>query len=292
MGRKDDSVFNEPQFQEGPHKRDPSEEKAETVLRKEANRGKDSTDELQSVNQEPAIFPGLKQGFYDRDWSCSRCGYNLRGRPFNEPCPSCGHRERYLPTSPVVGGYARWLNEHLKRSTASKGLLAVLACAAAGGPFAVVGAFIEQSWLGPTPLFGFGLIMAGVIAPLVEETLKISTAAFVVERRPYLFTSAGQIMLAAIGAAAIFSVIENLLYLNVYIRNPSEGLRLWRWTACVALHLGCTTLAASGLVRVWRRTIRELRPPAFSLAVRRITAAAVLHGLYNTGAIIWENFFG
>ena len=229
------------------------------------------------------------QGYFDRDWSCSRCGYNLRGLSFADPCPSCGHREKYLPSSSKVKGYSKWLKEKIEDPPFHAGALTSLACALAGGVFAIAGAFLESLQFASFPKIAFGpLTLAIVVAPSIEETLKISITSFVVERKPYLFSKASQVFISCIGAAALFAAVENLIYLNVYIDNPSEQIKLWRWTVCISLHVTCTAIAATGLLRVWRRTVSELRPPSFGPVSKSLIAAAVVHGTYNFLVFLYE----
>ena len=54
--------------------------------------------------------------------------------------------------------------------------------------------------------------------------MKVAMATYVVEKRPYLFTSTAQIMFAGLAAGLSFASIENLLYLGVYIPHPTVGM--------------------------------------------------------------------
>jgi RsiW-degrading membrane proteinase PrsW (M82 family) len=124
------------------------------------------------------------------------------------------------------------------------------------------------------------------VGPVIEEVLKIALATWIVEKRPYLFKSAGQIIVAAVCSGLVFAAIENLIYLHVYVPNPPLGLIAWRWTVCVGLHVGCSTVAANGLVRVWRNCVENFEKPQLSRAASYITAAVVIHGTYNSLAVV------
>src|SRR5690606_24890587 len=87
--------------------------------------------------------------------------------------------------------------------------------------------------------------------------------------------------IAAVASAVGFAVIENLLYLGVYISGPSLGLVLWRWIVCTGLHLTCTLIAAEGAVAVWRHTDEQQREPMLKHMYRPMTAAIVIHAAYN-----------
>ena len=66
-------------------------------------------------------------------------------------------------------------------------------------------------------------------------------------------------------------------------------MMLWRWIVCTALHIGCTRLATTGLVRVWERTVNEGRPPRMGLGARALFTAIAIHAAYNAGAIVIDH---
>ncbi|MEM1109822.1 MAG: PrsW family glutamic-type intramembrane protease [Planctomycetota bacterium] len=225
------------------------------------------------VFDEPAlrVRPGER---IDRDWSCDACGYNLRGTNVGDPCPECGKKSLLAPTTDTQGtGYSAWLTESIAQTSATRSWTVVLGVMALGGPWAVLGALIAT--------YG-GLMALVVIGPAVEEVMKIGLIALLIEVRPYLLRSRAQIYAAAAGSGLMFAVIENLIYLNVYIPNPSPGIIAWRWVVCTALHVGCTTVAAVGAVAVWKKVIAERRrPPRGPIELRWLVLAIVLHGAYN-----------
>lgn len=147
--------------------------------------------------------------------------------------------------------------------------------AACAGIWAILGAFLgmqsASSWL----------VLVVVVAPTAEEVLKVSLPLAVVELRPHLFSSRIQIGIAAASSGLVFAAVENLLYLGVYIAEPSEEIALWRWTVCVALHTGCSLISGLGVARVWAEVWERLAPPRPDLAARYIALAAAIHGAYN-----------
>jgi RsiW-degrading membrane proteinase PrsW (M82 family) len=132
-----------------------------------------------------------------------------------------------------------------------------------------------------------GLLMVVVFGPVMEEVLKVSAALVVVERRPHLFSSAGQVAVGAFASGVVFAAIENVLYLGVYIPDPDPGIILWRWTACVVLHSGCSLLAGLGVAKVWRDVWERLDRPRIQLVFPNLILAAVVHGSYNAIATAW-----
>jgi predicted RNA-binding Zn-ribbon protein involved in translation (DUF1610 family) len=286
----DPSIFREPHLQAGPCPPDPSEQKVERVLRYGCTDREREIASGQSVYEEPDIFPGRADDLIAQDWSCSACGYNLRGLPAGHPCPECGHHELYRPAPPEARGYGAWLRDRLARSSPSIGWYVALGVALIGGPFAVIGALAGTR---PTGLMGTSHVLLAILfAPLVEETLKLAGAAIIVETRPYLFRRAGQVQAAAIGSALVFAAVENFLYLSVYVPDPTTSTILWRWTVCLALHLVCSGVASQGLVGIWQQTVTELRPPQARLGMPRLVTAVIIHGSYNAIMLAYELAFG
>ncbi len=274
MPEDDPSIEHEPQLSGRPAEGDPSEDAATRSRRARPLRGSAADEELSrhSVFDEPDVFPGRAAEVIDQDWSCGACGYNLRGLETGHRCPECGHVELYRPPPPGEASFGAWYADR-KAAASSRRTWAVIALAMVfGGPWAVVGAM--WNWM-PTV---WGPVVLG---PATEEAMKIAAIAWVIEKRPYLFAGAWQIRLAAIGGALGFAIVENVLYLTVYVASPSLGLMLWRWTVCVGLHLGCTSIAVLGLVKVWEEVAREQRAARMTQAMGPLVLAIILHGAYN-----------
>jgi len=183
----------------------------------------------------------------------------------------------------VAGGsYRQWLQEGVQRTPAWKSWGITLGLACVSGCFAVFGAMLTQ--IGYSGAGGMALAVAA--GPLAEEVMKIAAVLMTVEKRPYLFRSPLQIMLCGLASATVFAVLENLLYLHLYIPSPTLEIIRWRWTICSALHIGCTMVASLGVVRIWRAAMAEGRPPRVGDGMRYWVVAAVIHGLYNFAAIM------
>ena len=138
----------------------------------------------------------------------------------------------------------------------------------------------SQSW--------FGILTVTIFAPVAEEMMKVAAPLWIIEKRPYLFRSKLQIAVCVLASGCVFAAVENVLYLNVYIAEPSEMLVRWRWSAGMVLHMGCSLVAGLGLMRIWSQTIRDRTMPALTLGASYMVVAMVIHGTYNAFALIAE----
>ncbi len=280
-------VFDEPHLSGGPMPMDPSEAKAAARLDRPVS-SRDAA--AHSVYDEPTLPGlGLKAGdVIDRDWLCSACGYNLRGTEVGEACPECGAMiQAVVPPAGEVS-YGTWLDE--RRQATGHGVRwgVLLASMLVGGVLSVLGTFLVQGVYMNQSIMLAGVMAMVVIGPTIEELMKTVVATFLIETRPYLFRSGAAIFGVTFAAALGFAVIENLIYLKVYIPNPSPQIIAWRWSVCVLLHTGCTALTTVGLVKVWRAALRDKKPPQLAGGFSWLLAAIVVHGAYNGLAIVLE----
>lgn len=289
MSRHEDeqSIRNEPHLRPDARPVDPSEARADRVLRREGERGETTYQDGQSIYDEPDVLPGRPGEVVEQNWSCSKCGYNLRGLPTHHRCPECGHRELYRPAPRGSASYQEWLRRRVMATSPARAwatvVLAAL-CSGVGGLLAAMFGTDPGILVAPPSM----ILLAVVFGPTVEETMKIAAAACVVEVRPYLFRQVEQVQVATVGAALLFAALENVIYLYVYIPNHSVEFALWRWTVCVAMHVGCTLVASRGLVSVWQQAITELRPPRIARGLRWLVIAIVLHASYNAAVVAYE----
>ena len=271
------SIHNEPQFTGRPARPDASEAKAARALREEVAGARDGEPGVESVYDEPDILPGRSDEPIDVDWSCSGCGYNLRGLPPGTRCPECGHIELYRPAPPSTG-FAGHYQRAAARTTLISGWMLAAGAAFVAGVFATYGALLEFV---SGPAARGGSLQLLLWEPFAEEALKLAPALLIVELRPWAFRVVGQLQLAALGGAAAFAVVTNVLYLYVSIPNPRLELVLWRWIVCSTLQIGCTAIAVRGVIAVWRRSRADLRRPRFGETVNAFVWAFAVHAAFN-----------
>lgn len=170
-------------------------------------------------------------------------------------------------------------------------LLLTLLSGVVGGVFAVPGVFLSgggSAWQ---------IVALTVFGPFTEETLKQSGMFFQLEKLPGSVRHEWQFFVAGALGGLVFAALENLIYQFVYLRNlPPDKLAAvmaFRWSVCVAVHVGCTMISALGLRRVWRDGMEAGEPCQIAKAFPWFMAAMAVHGGYNL--FVWlfnDRIFG
>lgn len=168
--------------------------------------------------------------------------------------------------------------------TAAHRLGAITLAALVAGPFAIVGAIAAS--LGNIT---FGAILGVVLfAPVIEEVAKAAGAVYLVERHPWVIRQRSTLPLITLLAGLFFAVVENVLYLEVYIEDPSTTIVVWRWIAGPLLHGGAAFVSGLGVARMWERVDRGDGLPDWSVAMPFVIVAVVVHALYNGTVTVLE----
>jgi hypothetical protein len=202
--------------------------------------------------------------------------------------PHMAREVGHIPAgTPGMGRFADLLAERRAATSPATSWGVTLLLVAIAGPWAVVATFLSALY---GEMGAAGLLAIVLVAPLTEEILKVSVPAWIVERRPWLFISRLQILLCGLAAGFAFGFLENLLYLFVYIENPSPAIIMWRWLICTPMHMGWSMVAAWGLAVAWREGMDRRERPELTRAYPYTIAAIVLHGLYNAFAVVADLF--
>ncbi len=190
-----------------------------------------------------------------------------------------------LPASAVVRAYRHHYEEKRFGTTGIQQALAMTAAILVSGVAAVAGTFIGS----PVASFGvLGLLAIVTIGPAVEEVMKIAGALYLAERRPWLIPSWHWPIVIAAASGLMFASIENLLYINVYFPNEGAEFATLRWTLGPAVHISTALISSVGVARMWVSTDADGTPPTMAIARPFLIAAAVVHALYNLGAVVAE----
>lgn len=186
-----------------------------------------------------------------------------------------------LPSDPD-NTHAAWLKRRWRETRPISAWLLCLGLLAISGPVALLCSLLKSGSIVP-------LAAAAIVAPLVEELGKAMAPLMAIETAPYRFTSGLQPLLVCSLGGLVFALIENAVYFNVYLIEPSPDLVAWRRTVCVALHVGCSTIAGLGLRRSWLAARDAGTRADLRLASPHLVLAMVLHGAYNVSAIFLES---
>ena len=158
-------------------------------------------------------------------------------------------------------------------------LLAFL-MAVIGGALGIIGAIFQEAQTTATYL-----LLPFLGAPIVEEALKPAGLYLTLLWWPralnnQLFTA----ILCSI-SGLVFGVIESLVYVTVYVEDPSDGFILYRFTVTLALHGIASFVVGLGI----NRRILDWAAGRSKLpkASRNFYIAGVgIHAIYNTSAVI------
>ncbi|QDS99795.1 PrsW family glutamic-type intramembrane protease [Adhaeretor mobilis] len=236
----------------------------------------------------PQLDPSEAQAedLLQREWQKSKLADHVEHNVWEEPTLA---GELNAPPEADQLTYANWLTFELQRTSREKTWLVALLVIAACGPLGIIGALFGGISMGGGGIANLVQLLGAVImGPITEEITKVLLALWIVEKRPYLFSSPFQIMLCAIAGGLAFAAIENLIYFNIYVPQHTAAFELFRWTVCVALHVSCSTLAGIGLSKIWQGAIQDLRRPRLADGIPWFYAAMSFHGLYNFPVIVAE----
>lgn len=182
--------------------------------------------------------------------------------------------------------YSTWYESMLASTSTGTRLSVALGLALIGGPLAITVAILMSST--QLALSFVGLVFIG---PAVEEVAKITAVAAALERRPYLFNSPSALMACVLLSALSFAAMENVMYIYVYVDDPTAGFRMWRWFVCLPMHMAASSIAGVGLRNALSASRIDLVPPRMAIAYPYVVGAACLHGAYNFFAVSFSEIF-
>ncbi len=165
------------------------------------------------------------------------------------------------------------------RAPAYQYVLTVL-LALIGGLLGIIGALFQETQTTLTYV-----LLPFIGAPIIEEALKpsgiyLSLLWWPRALRSQLFTA----LLCSL-SGLVFGIIESLVYVTVYVDDPSDEFIVYRFSVTLALHATASYLVGLGInlhVLDWAAGRTKLPRASRNFFI----AAVALHGAYNTIAVI------
>lgn len=167
------------------------------------------------------------------------------------------------------------LPEGETRSPSPLGLLLAVAIALLGGAFGIFGAFVQEFRAG-------GLLLLPFLgAPIIEELVKPSGVYLLLARWPRLLR--GRLhtaLLSAVGGLS-FGVVEAVVYVTLYVRDPPDWFVTYRFTLPLVLHATASFIVGLGINRGLLDWAGKGSP--LPKATRNFYLAGIgLHAAFNT----------
>ena len=166
----------------------------------------------------------------------------------------------------------------------SKWRVLTILVALGGGILGVLGAIIQELSQG-SPLVAF------VAAPMIEEVMKPSGVYLLLVLRSEVLTSRiYTALLAALGGLS-FAVIENIIYLQFYFPEHTQTLVVFRYSACLMMHVVCSFILGFGINQRLLASVRG-EIPLLRGNKKFFIIPMIIHSLYNIVAVIFESRLG
>ena len=180
--------------------------------------------------------------------------------------------------------YANWLNQRRANWGQWQAWTATLGVILLSCPCAAVAAVI--SWFAGNHFFVTDVLVACIVAPFLQEIFKIAVPLWIVEKRPYLFTSWFQFFVLALVTGTIFSVVSNF-FLSLAVEEITRPFFLFQWLGVLGLNLVTAAIATFGLETIWRKTITSGKPPKLEHGYPWFATAIGLHIAFAVGTTAW-----
>lgn len=187
-----------------------------------------------------------------------------------------------IPESALT--YKKWIDQRVESWSEFSAWTVTLGVVSLTIPCAALAAII--SWM-TSNLFAISdLIIACFLGPMLQELCKILIPLWIVEKRPYFFTTWFQFVLIAIVTALSFSVVSNF-FLSLVVGEVTTSIFLFQWVGVLGLNLITASIANFGLEKIWRTSIKHGQPPRLEIGYPYFATAIGLHVAFAIGWVIW-----
>ena len=158
------------------------------------------------------------------------------------------------------------------------------AIATGGGVLGVLGAIIQElSQVSP--------LVAFVAAPMIEEVMKPAGVYLLLVWWPKVLTCRiYTALLAALGGLS-FAVIENVIYLQLYFPEHTQTLVIFRYSACLTMHVVCSFILGFGINQKLLASVRG-EVPLLKGNKKFFFIPMIIHSLFNIMAALLGSRLG
>ena len=180
--------------------------------------------------------------------------------------------------------YANWLNQRRENWTQWQAWTTTLGVICLSIPLAALAAVI--SLISSNHFLVSDVILACIAGPILQEIFKIMVPLWIVEKRPYFFTSWFQFFVFALVTATVFASVTNF-FLSLAVEEVSRSFFIFQWVGILGLNLVTAAIATQGLETIWRNTINSGKPPKLDDGYPYFATAIGLHIAFAVGTTIW-----
>ena len=153
-----------------------------------------------------------------------------------------------------------------------------------GGILGILGAIIQELSYG-------SFLIAFVGAPMIEEVMKPTGVYLLLALRSEVLTSRiYTALLAALGGLS-FAVVENIIYLHFYFPEHTQTLVVFRYSACLSLHVVCSFIVGFGINQKLLDSVRG-EIPFLKGNKKFFIIPMVVHSLFNIMAVLFGSRLG
>lgn len=250
------------------------------------------------IRNEPHLRPRLNEPVYDPAIDAP-LGFDSQAREFSTNSEEdIDHSVWDEPSlTPAVAAatpesaltYANWLKQRRESWTQFNAWTVTLGVILLSVPMAIVAAFIN--WTTGNVLLVTDVFVACIAGPMLQEICKIAVPLWIVEKRPYFFTTWFQFFVFALVTATVFTVVSNFIFWLV-IRDDSMEIFIFQWVGVFGLNLATAAISTYGLETIWRNSINNEKPPKLDDGYRYFATAIGLHVVFAIGIticlIVWD----
>ena len=154
-------------------------------------------------------------------------------------------------------------------------------------PCAIIAAII--SWTTGNVFIASDVVIACIVGPMLQEICKIAVPLWIVEKRPYFFTTWFQFFIFALTSATVFATVSNSI-LSLVVPEVTRAVFLFQWVGVLGVNLITASIATYGLETIWRNSINSGKPPKLDDGYPYFATAIGIHILFAIGTTIWLFF--